>query len=125
MERRRGPGVGPRLQGSRNLVLAGSSVACVGPGCRVKGYPAIPATGSVEGPLGRTERLDLAAIRPAPGLAGGASSLPACVPGRGSEPAGRRNRPPEHRHEAGRRGPSDGGSRMPLDQGVKTAVKEP
>ena len=38
------------------------------------------------------------------------------LPGRRGEPAGRGNRPPERRREAGRRGPSDGGSRLPIDQ---------
>jgi hypothetical protein len=48
------------------------------------------------------------------------SEPPVGVPGHRSEPTGRRNRPPDHRHEAGRRGPSDGGSRMPIDQRHKS-----
>lgn len=42
---------------------------------------------------------------------------PGAPPGLRGEPAVRRNRPPEHRRWAGRRGPSDGGSRVPIGQG--------
>ena len=44
------------------------------------------------------------------------------LPGRRGEPAGRRNRPPERRREAGRRGPSDGGSRLPIDRRVRAGA---
>ena len=43
---------------------------------------------------------------------------PGVLPAMRGEPAVRRNRPPEHRRLAGRRGPSDGGSRVPIGQGV-------
>ena len=49
-----------------------------------------------------------------PGRKGGETPSAPGPPGRRGEPAGRRNRPPEHRREAGRRGPSDGGSRLPI-----------
>lgn len=41
---------------------------------------------------------------------------PSLTHGHGVEPAGQGSRPHKHRHEAGRRGPSDGRSRLPIDQ---------
>ena len=51
-----------------------------------------------------------------PGRMRGGRAPPALRPSRagGGEPAGRRNRPPRRQREAGRRGPSDGGSRLPV-----------
>ena len=98
------------------------------------GVPAGPGPGNVrtcDGLRCRTARTDGAARSryqsggPGGTRSGGRPPAPRmALPANRGEPAGRRNRPPEHQHEAGRRGPSDGGSRMPFGQWKKVR-KEP
>jgi len=84
-----------------------------------------PAAGSVGGQLGQTGRLGLATNRAAREERREGGAPPAqSPPGHGGEPAGRRNRPPEHQRWAGRRGPSDGGSRMPVGRCVRALLSD-
>ena len=119
-----GHGESPRGVGFEKTCLPEGAAACVRrgrgrPGARARlSKLQNPAAGSVGGLLGQTGRLGLATERSAGGR--GAPRRSRDPPGHGGEPAGRRNRPPEHQREAGRRGPSDGGSRLPIGQWRKS-----
>ena len=70
------------------------------------------------GQLGQTGRLGLATNRSTreERSLGRQTQTTHALPASRGEPAGRRNLPPEHQHEAGRQRPSDGGSRVPIGQ---------